>query len=68
MLQLIEPVLYALQAYIAAGIVFTIYFFVRGVFKTDPIFKDRRLSTRLLLVPSLIFLWPVLSQRLLRSY
>tara|TARA_R110002124_G_scaffold213164_4_gene379321 strand:+ start:451 stop:657 length:207 start_codon:yes stop_codon:yes gene_type:complete len=68
MLNLIEPLLYFCQAYIAAGLVFTLYFLVRGAFKMDPIFKNRSLMARLLLIPRAILLWPILSQRILRSY
>lgn len=62
---IIETFLYLLQAYIAAGIVFAIYFFVRGALKMDPLIKDSKWTVRLLLIPGAVIMWPVLSQRLI---
>ncbi|GGG23859.1 hypothetical protein GCM10011344_25810 [Dokdonia pacifica] len=52
--------------YLAIGLVFGIYFFIRGAAQLDALIKDSKWTVRLLLVPGAIGLWPLLLSRLLK--
>ncbi|WP_299674207.1 hypothetical protein [uncultured Dokdonia sp.] len=52
--------------YLAIGLVFGIYFFIRGAAQLDELIKDSKWTVRLLLVPGAIGLWPLLLSRLLK--
>ena len=52
--------------YLAIGLVFGIYFFIRGAAQLDELVKDSKWTVRLLLVPGAIGLWPLLLSRLLK--
>lgn len=50
--------------YLAIGLVFGIYFFMRGAAQMDDLIKDSKWTVRLLLVPGAIGLWPLLLLKL----
>ena len=53
--------------YLAVGLVFGIYFFIRGAAQIDNLIKDSKWTVRLLLVPGAIGLWPILLLKLRKT-
>lgn len=51
--------------YLAIGLVFGIYFFIRGAAQIDELIKDSKWTVRLLLIPGAIGLWPLLLLKIL---
>jgi hypothetical protein len=51
--------------YLAIGLVFGIYFFIRGAAQMDELIKDSKWTVRLLFVPGAIGLWPILFLKLI---
>lgn len=56
----IQVFLIFLGIYVAIGLLFGIYFFVKGASRLDPLIKDSKWTVRLLLLPGSIGLWPIL--------
>lgn len=52
--------------YLAIGLLFGIYFFIRGASQIDEQIKDSPWTVRLLLVPGAIGLWPLLFLKLVK--
>lgn len=53
--------------YVAIGVLFSVYFFLKGARKMDDLIADSSWKVRLLLIPGAIGLWPVLLVKLLRK-
>jgi len=56
-----------LGIYFALGLMFGIYFFVKGATRIDPLIADSKWTVRLLLLPGSIGLWPILLAKLLKK-
>ncbi len=52
--------------YLAIGLLFGIYFFIRGASQIDEQIKNSPWTVRLLLVPGAIGLWPLLFLKLVK--
>lgn len=50
-------------AYLAFGLVFAIPFVLRGVGRIDPIAREGTRGFRLLILPGVVALWPLLARR-----
>ena len=61
----IIPVL--ILTYIGIGVLFSIYFFIKGAAQLDPLILDSKWTVKLLLVPGAIGLWPFLLVKLITS-
>lgn len=53
----------ALGIYLAMGLLFSIPFILKGVGKNDPAVHGATLGFRLIIVPGVVLLWPVLLRR-----
>jgi hypothetical protein len=58
---------YALAAYGAAGLVFATLFVSAGVHKVDPAAEHAPLGFRLIILPGVTALWPLMLARWVRS-
>ena len=58
---------YALTAYSAAGFVFAAVFVVAGVAKVDPVANGAPIGFRLIILPGVAALWPLMLTRWLRA-
>ena len=58
-----EPFVDLLTAYAALGVVFAIPFVTMGVGRVDPVAKDSRAGFRLIILPGVAALWPLLLAR-----
>ena len=52
-----------LTAYAAVGLVFAIAFVARGIEKLDPVAKETGFGFRLIVLPGVAALWPLLAKR-----
>jgi len=52
--------------YVIAGFLFGLYFINRGAGKIDPSARQTGISFKLLILPGVIALWPILANRLLK--
>lgn len=55
-----ENVLYAAGLYLAAGVVFALLFFAVGLRRVDATASNGPLSFKVLILPGVIALWPLL--------
>lgn len=53
--------------YFLIGILFSLYFFIRGAAKIDPIIKDSKWTVRLLLLFGAMATWPLLIKKSFKS-
>ena len=53
--------------YLLLGVLFGIYFFIKGAARIDPLITDSKWTVRLLLFPGTIGLWPFLLKKLLKK-
>lgn len=51
--------------YVLIGVLFAIYFFLKGARQLDELIADSSWKVRLLLVPGAISLWPILVRKLI---
>lgn len=58
-----EIVVTAVGAYVAAGAVFAVAFVLWGVSRVDPVARDATPGFRLIILPGVIALWPLLAVR-----
>jgi hypothetical protein len=56
-----------LGVYVAAGLVFAVPFVLRGVNRVDPVAGESTWGFRLIIVPGVVALWPLLASRLLAA-
>ncbi len=64
---IINTFLTSLGVYFAIGLLFGLYFLVKGATKIDPLMKDTKKKVRVLLLPGVIATWPFLIGRLFKS-
>ena len=53
--------------YVVIGVLFSVYFFLKGAGQLDELIADSSWKVRLLLIPGAIGLWPVLLVKILRK-
>ncbi len=53
--------------YFGIGVLFGIYFFIKGAAKIDSLISESKWTVRLLLVPGAIGLWPILLIKILKT-
>ena len=53
--------------YVAAGVLFAVPFVLRGVNRIDPVAREGTWGFRLIVVPGVVALWPLLALRWLRG-
>ena len=56
-----------LEIYLVAGVLFAIFFVIKGVERIDPTAKQSTLGFRLIILPGAAALWPVLAWRWFRG-
>ena len=56
-----------LGGYVALGILFSIYFFIKGASQMDELIAQSKWKVRILLIPGAIGLWPVLLRKLIHK-
>lgn len=56
-----------LALYAGAGLVFALFFVTRGVGRVDPVARESTWGFRLIIVPGVVALWPLLARRWLRG-
>jgi len=54
-----------LGVYFFIGLIFGIYFIIKGAEKIDPLMKDTKKKVRLLLFPGIVATWPFLIKKTL---
>ncbi len=67
MLIIIEIFVNLLLGYFIFGLLFGIYFFIKGAFKLDELIIESKWTVRLLLLPGAIGLWPLLLMKIIRK-
>lgn len=67
MLLLATAGLYAAGLYTAMGLVFACAFLTRGISSVDPVSKGSGIGFRLIILPGVAALWPVLLTRWIRA-
>jgi hypothetical protein len=53
----------AVAAYAAAGLLFALAFLARGIERVDPAARGATLGFRLIVLPGVVALWPLLARR-----
>ncbi|MGC4054200.1 MAG: hypothetical protein QM757_34375 [Paludibaculum sp.] len=59
----IERILTALAAYLAAGVIFGLAFVAAGIHRIDPIARGSSIGFRLAVFPGVVAFWPLLLKR-----
>lgn len=67
MLIAINIFLTILTAYLALGLLFSIYFVFAGANKIDPLMQITKKKVLLLILPGVIATWPVLLRKMIRT-
>ena len=67
MLLLATAGLYAAGLYTAMGLVFACAFLTRGISRVDPVSKGSGVGFRLIILPGVAALWPMLLTRWIRA-
>lgn len=62
-----EGLVTAVTAYAGFGLLFAIAFLAAGIHRVDPVAKESGLGFRLLILPGVAALWPLLLGRWLRE-
>jgi hypothetical protein len=60
---LARAVVWAAAVYLTAGLLFAVPFVARGVQRVDPVARDGTWGFRLIIVPGVVLLWPLLARR-----
>ena len=55
------------EIYVAVGVLFAVYFVVKGAGKVDEVAREGTWGFRVLIFPGVAALWPLLASRLLRG-
>ena len=66
-LELARGAVAALGVYVAAGVLFALWFVLRGVPRVDRDAQDGSLGFRILIFPASVALWPLLLARSIRG-
>jgi uncharacterized membrane protein YdfJ with MMPL/SSD domain len=61
--QVARAIVTAAGAYVAAGLLFAAAFVTRGVSRVDPVARGSGVGFRLIIVPGVVALWPLLFVR-----
>ena len=64
MKMIIDIFMIVLGTYFGLGLLFAIYFVIKGASRIDPIIRDSKFTVRLLLAPGAIATWPFLLRKL----
>ncbi|GAA4885813.1 hypothetical protein GCM10023311_05780 [Flaviramulus aquimarinus] len=56
-----------LGIYFIIGLLFALYFIIKGATKIDPLMQDTKKRVRFLLLPGVIVTWPFLIVKLFKS-
>ncbi len=56
-----------LGVYFLIGLLFGLYFIIKGATRIDPLMQDTKKKVRVLLLPGVIATWPFLIGRLFKS-
>jgi uncharacterized membrane protein YdfJ with MMPL/SSD domain len=67
MVALAEVLTVVVGVYVAAGVLFAVPFVLRGVNRIDPVAQGGTWGFRLIIVPGVVALWPLLALRWLRG-
>lgn len=67
MMEIASLILLIAALYLGAGLVFGLVFVSRGVQRFDPAAHGAPWSFRLLILPGVVALWPILARRLARG-
>jgi hypothetical protein len=67
MLIVINILLILIAIYFGFGLIFAIYFFLKGAEKIDPLLKDSKWTVRLLLIPGAMVIWVLWVPKLFRK-
>jgi hypothetical protein len=67
MLTIINIFLTVLGVYFLIGLLFGIYFLIKGAAKIDPLMTDSKKKVRFLLFPGVVATWPFLISKLFKS-
>lgn len=67
MLTVANTVVLIVGLYLAAGLLFAVPFVLRGVNRIDPAAPGSSWGFRLIIVPGVVALWPLLARRWLRG-
>lgn len=59
--------IYAVLAYLTAGIVFALIFLLKGLQRTDPIATKSSIGFKALIMPGCTMLWPIMLLKWVRS-
>ena len=62
-----SPIFVIAMGYIAAGLLFGVFFAVSGVARLDPVAKGSPITFRILTIPAATALWPLLLIKMLRQ-
>lgn len=62
-LQLAEIIAAGFEAYVLAGLMFAVVFLPRGALRVDPHLSGSSLLVRLLILPGVAALWPLMARR-----
>jgi hypothetical protein len=54
---------YGLAAYAVAGFMFAVWFVIAGIGRIDTAARDARVGFRLIVLPGVVALWPLLLKR-----
>lgn len=63
MVAVVEWIVRLLALYVAAGMVFAVPFVIRGVNVVDPVARESTWGFRLIVLPGVVALWPLLAKR-----
>ena len=64
---MVEIFVYTFYAYLAIGLLFGLWFVLKGVQKVDAGMNEAKWNLRLLILPGSIALWPVMLRKYLKS-
>ena len=62
-----QALTFVLAVYVVAGVAFAVPFVLRGVNRVDPVAGEGTWGFRLIIVPGVVALWPLLALRWLRG-
>jgi hypothetical protein len=60
-------IIYTTIAYLSAGVMFSIPFLVKWIYRLDEATHESSLTFKLMIVPGCIIFWPVLLKKYLKS-
>ena len=63
----VHGVLYALAAYVAIGLIVGVPFVIAGIGRVDPAAKTAPATFRVLVLPGVVAMWPLMLRRWVRA-